>query len=411
MQLVQKHLIKRSHQYWKECDKLSFASKNLYNAANYIYRQNFFKGNPTNAIEVYHSLKESADYKALPAKVAQGTLRLLLRNWTSYWAAIKSYQKQPGNFSGAPKIPGYKGNRKNGREDGRYLVSYNGQAFSKKLLKEGIVNPSGTQIYISTSLRSIDEIRIVPKKGYYVIELIYSSDKDIPKLPPLRVAALDIGINNLATVTYNQKGLQPVIYDGKALKSANQYANKRNAFLQSQLPPNQFSSKRIDKLFLKRNNKVDYYLHNTSRAIINDLVSQNIGVLVVGWNEGFKHSPNLGKVNNQKFVCIPHQRLIQQLQYKGEMAGIDVVVISEAYTSKCSYLDNEPVCQHETYAGRRVKRGLFKTANNLTINADVNASLNILKLYTEKVVRNAPAHRIEDVLVHPVRKKAYKANF
>ncbi|MDV3000206.1 MAG: IS607 family transposase ISTvo1 [Chroococcopsis gigantea SAG 12.99] len=411
MQLVQRHLIKRGHKYWDECDKLCFASKNLYNAANFIYRQNFFAGNATNAIEVYHQLKNRDDYKALPAKVAQGTLRLLLRNWTSYHGARKSYQQNPSSFKAQPRIPNYRGSIDKKREDGRYVVSYNSQAFSKKLLKKGIINPSGTKIFQTTELKEIDEIRILPKKGYYIIELIYPGGKEADKLPVDRVAAMDLGVNNLATVTYNVPGLQPVIYDGRALKSINQYANKKNADLHSRLPSGQINSLRLERLWMKRNNKVDFYLHNTSRAIINELVSKNIGVLVIGWNENFKDSPNLGRVNNQKFVSIPHKRLIEQLEYKGLMAGIEVVLIEEAYTSLCSYLDNEPIGKHEKYLGKRVKRGSFRTADNFLINSDVNASLNIGRLYREKVAGNTKVHPVEGVLVHPVRVKPYKANF
>lgn len=270
MQLVERHLIKPSHQYFRECDQLCFLSKNLYNSANYIYRQNFFQGVMTNAIEVYHQLKTTPEYQALPSKVAQGTLRLLLRNWTSYGNAKKSYEQNPNKFKGEPKIPHYKGRRSKNREDGRYVVAYNNQAISKKhLKKEQIVHPSGTNIFLPSKVSAVDEVRIVPRLGCYLIEVVYATQEN-PSLDERRMAAIDLGLNNLCTLTYNLPGEKPVIYDGRAIKSANQYANRRNAQLRSQLPPNQMTSQRIEKLWLKRNQKVDYYLHTTSRAIIND---------------------------------------------------------------------------------------------------------------------------------------------
>lgn len=407
MQLVERHVIKPNHQYFRECDNLCLLSKNLYNLANYIYRQNFFKGVPTNAIEIYHQLKTTQDYKAMPAKVSQNTLWLVLRNWTSYYQAKKAFEQNPNKFKGEPKIPHYKGDRNKNREDGRYLVGYNSQAISKKLLKTQIAHPSGTEIYLPTKITLVDEIRIVPKIDYYLIEVVYRK-QECESLPKLLVAAIDLGLNNLCTVTYNLPSQRPVIYDGRAIKSTNQYANKKNAKLRAQLPKNQQTSKRLKKLWMERNQKVDYYLHTTSRAIINDLVQKNIGVLVIGWNEGFKDGINLGKVNNQKFVSIPHKRLIQQLEYKGRLSGIKVVLINEAYTSKCSALDNEPIQKLAKYMGKRLKRGLFQTANGIKINADINGSLNIGRLYQQVIGNAALAHPIEGVVVHPARVKAYK---
>lgn len=404
MQLVERHVIRPNHKYYAEADSLSFLAKNLYNCALYIYRQNYFKGVGTNAIEVYHNLKNSVDYKALPAKISQNILGLVLKNWNSYISAKNAYYSDPSKFKGEPKIPRYKGSRAKQREDGRYVVIYNNQAVSKKSLKKHIAHPSGTNIYLSTKAKSIDEIRIVPRTGCYVIEVVYSQQESV-MLSKTRVAAIDLGLNNLGTVTYNVPSLKSKIYDGRAVKSVNQYANKKNAQLRSLLPNNQYSSKRLERLWLKRNLQVEYYLHTTSRAIINDLVLNNIGLLVVGWNKDFKDSINLGRVTNQKFVAIPHKKLIEQLQYKGKLAGISVVLVNESYTSKCSALDQEPLEKQECYLGKRIKRGLFRTRSGVKINADVNGSLNIGR----KVIGNEfISHPIGDAVVHPIRVKAYK---
>jgi transposase len=182
------------------------------------------------------------------------------------------------------------------------------------------------------------------------------------------LAFIDLGLNNLVTLTSNKKGFQPKLICGKALKSRNHYYNKRIAQLKSQLKNQQKTSKRIQYLTLKRNNKVDYYLH----------------------------------------VNIPHDRLIQQLTYKAQLVGIKVITTEESYTSKCSFLDLEPVKKQENYLGKRVKRGLFKASNGYVYSADVNGSLNIGR----KVVGESVFDRdsIVRFVVNPLRVKSYKAS-
>ncbi|MEG4962999.1 MULTISPECIES: transposase [unclassified Microcoleus] len=404
MQLVERHVIKPNHRFYREADRLSWLCKNLYNSANYIYRQNFFASQQTNALAVYHALKTSLDYKALPAKVAQSTLGLVLKAWTSYYLAVRNYQEDPTKFKVAPKIPHYKGSRERKREDGRYVVVFNCQAVSKRALKQGYARPSGTNIWLPSKVTSILEIRIVPKVGCYVVEVVYEK-LEHPLQVNQRVAAIDLGLNNLATLTYNVPGLVPTIYDGRAVKSTNQYCNQVSSALKSLLPAAQKNSKKLARLWHKRNCKVDYYLHTTSFAIIKELVNHQIGLLAIGWNHDFKDGINTGKVNNQKFACIPHCRFVQMLQYKGQIAGIKVVLVEESYTSKCSALDWEPIQQHSDYIGSRVKRGLFRTQTGRFINADVNGSLNIgRKAVGDGFIPNS----IKGFVVNPVRLKAYK---
>ena len=404
MQLVERHVIKPNHRFYREADRLSWLCKNLYNSANYIYRQNFFATQQTNAVAVYHALKKSPDYKALPAKVAQSTLGLVLKAWTSYYLVVRNYQEDPTKFKAAPKIPHYKGSRDRKREDGRYVVVFNCQSVSKRALKKGYARPSGTNIWLPSKVTSIREIRIVPKVGCYVVEVVYEKLEQ-PLQVNQRVAAIDLGLNNLATLTYNVPGLVPTIFDGRAVKSTNQYCNQVSSVLKSLLPAAQKNSKKIAKLWHKRNCKVDYYLHTTSSAIIKELVNHQIGLLAIGWNQDFKDGIKTAKVNNQNFTCIPHRRFVQMLQYKGQIAGIKVVLVEESYTSKCSALDWEPIQQHSDYIGSRVKRGLFRTKTGRFINADVNGSLNIgRKAVGDGFIPNS----IEGFVVNPVRLKAYK---
>lgn len=150
--------------------------------------------------------------------------------------------------------------------------------------------------------------------------------------------------------------------------------------MQSQLIVNKHSSKRIERLTHSRNNKIDNYIHQISSSIIKQAENEDVTKIIIGNNKNWKQEINLGSNTNRNFVSIPHSTLIEKIQYKGLMNGIEVVITQEAYTSKCSALDLEPICKHETYVGKRVKRGLFRMVNGNKINADVNGSLNIARL-------------------------------
>jgi putative transposase len=335
------------------------------------------------------------NYLALPAKVSQQVLKLLDKNWVSFFQANKAYYKSPSKFLGKPKLPNYKDKAK-----GRNIVVYDAQAVS--IIKKGYAKLSKTSIEISTQKKNIKQIRIVPRNQQYVIEVVYAQRRKIAKVNKKNIAAIDLGLNNLCTITSNK--INPQIIAGTPLKSINQYYNKQKAKLQSCLPKNTFNSNRIVSLTNKRNNKVDNYLHNASRTIINTCLTNDVGTLVIGYNSGWKDEINLGSKTNQGFVGIPHKRLIDQLTYKADLVGMKVVVQEESYTSKCSLLDNEPIRKHETYLGKRIKRGMFKASNGERINADVNGSGNILR----KAFPRVKAEGIEGLSVNPVRVIPYK---
>jgi putative transposase len=215
----------------------------------------------------------------------------------------------------------------------------------------------------------------------------------------MRTAAIDIGLNTLAAVTFNQPGVIPFLVNGRPLKAINQWYNKRRARLQAKLPQGVYASRQLDILTDKRGRQITDYLHVASRRIVDQLVKQRIGTLVIGKNDGWKQTIGLRKRTNQNFVFVPHARFIEMLRYKAELVGIRVVVSEESYTSKCSFLDLEPVGRQDVYAGKRVKRGLFLAADGRRLNADINGAFNILR----KVVPNAFGNGIGGVVVHPVR--------
>ncbi len=339
MNLVERHKIKPTHPFWQQIDRLCFLSKNLYNYANYIIRQNFiFDQVYLGYNKLYHLVKGSPDYQALPAKVSQQVLRLLDKNWKSFFEANKAYKITPEKFKARPKLPKYKHKLK-----GRNILTYTIQAISKTKLKLGLVKLSGTDICLPSRVKNILQVRIVPRTGEYVVAIVYDKGANHTVNNRNAVAAIDIGVNNLCALTSNKLGFVPVLINGRPLKSCNQFYNKTQAKLQSLLPLNQKSSPRIQQLTRKRNNQVDNYLHQVSRWIINHLDSCGIGKLIIGHNQDWKQSVNLGRQVNQSFTAIPHSRLIEMLVYKGELQGIEVVIREESYTSRASFLSLDPI--------------------------------------------------------------------
>lgn len=403
MQLVESHIIKPSDPRYVVIDAASFASKNLYNAALYEVRKTFiFQHIYLNYTEMDKRMQSHEAYRALPAKVAQQVLKLLDENWQSFFEAIKTWREHPERFQGRPGMPKYKDKVK-----GRNILVYTLQALSggrckkKGAIQRGIIKPSHLPIMIKTKKKSIDQVRIVPRKGFYVVEVIYEQEIEQAEVNPDLYAGIDLGINNLATLTSNKVGFIPRIVNGRPVKSINQFYNKRRADLQSklaQMDTKQYTSNRLDRITNKRIRKIDHYLHTASKRIIGMLVSEGIGTLIIGYNAGWKQSVNIGKRNNQNFVGIPFARFIHMLNYKAELVGIQVVMTEESYTSKCSFLDWESIGKHAQYAGKRVKRGLFRSASGKQYNADVNGSYNIIR----KVASDAFVQGSSGCVVHPI---------
>jgi IS605 OrfB family transposase len=381
MQLVEKHIINRQHKFWKECDDLAFQSKHLYNAANYVQRQYFFETQKYyNSIDIYHQTKSLEAYRYLPTKVSKQIVRRVSEAWKGWLAALKDWSKHPEKYLGKPKMPGYKH-----KERGRNVVMYPIDAISKPALARGIVKLSQSNISIPTQAKHIDQIRIVPKLNHYVIEVVYTVDEPV-KSTGKYSAGVDLGLNNLMAITSNHPGIKPLLINGRPLKRINQYFNKCVAKAQSME-----AWQPIKQLSSKRDRRVDNYLHTVSRRVIDWCQVNDVGQLVIGNNQGWKQKINIGRKNNQAFTKIPHAKLISLLTYKARLAGIEVVLTEESYTSKASALDQDklPVYKAKSdsqpvFSGKRVKRGLYRTDVGRIINADTNGSLNIAR----KVIPN-----------------------
>ena len=267
--------------------------------------------------------------------------------------------------------------------------------------KEGLIHLSRTDIKFKSRipLELIREVKVVPKPGYYELQVVYCIE-EAPKLENTNYAAIDLGLNNLATVATNVSS--PFIINGRPLKSINQRWNKQKAKLQSKLKKGLYKSKQIQTITNKRNRRVKNYLHQASRALVNELRKLAISKVVIGSNKGWRTSISFGCRNNQNFVQIPHQRFIEMITCKAQLAGIEVITKEESYTSKCSFLDDEPIEKHDAYAGTRIKRGLFRSKEGKLINADVNAAYNIMKKHlgiSAKQVDSVQALSTPNVLV------------
>ena len=395
---TEKHIINKNNLMWNALDELCFKSKNLYNYANYIQRQKFInKEGVIKYNNLTKELKHSEPFKDLGSNSAQHTLKMLDKSWKSFFISLKDYSKNPSKYLGRPKPPKYKD--KNGRH---ICVLTNMQSqikdgylyFAFKFLK-----PYNNVIKTKIQGKHL-QTRIIPKGSCYVLEIVY--EVEIQELKPFnnRIIGIDLGVDNFATLT-NNVGVQPIVINGKPIKSINQYYNKKRAKLQSDLMKrhNKHWSNRLDKLQLKRDNKIDYFIHCASKSVVNYCIGLDIDTVVIGLNKTWKQESKMIKSANQNFISIPYNNFIDKLRYKLEEVGISLITTEESYTSGCSFLDDESLTKDNYNKTRRIKRGLFKSNKGILINSDVNGGYNIIK----KVFPDAFVDGIKGVGLHPIR--------
>lgn len=296
----------------------------------------------------------------------------------SFFALLK--KKQANQYTNPVHLPKYLDKTK-----GRQVVRYNKQSLSFK--KDGFVKLSKSDIEFQTKVpkNEIQYLELVPCGNHVKVLIGYYKTKAKLETKQKKIASIDIGQNNLMTVTSNV--FHPVIYNGKPIKSVNQFYNKIRAKEQSELKKvnNVNWSQKLGRLSLWRENQINNYFHKVTTHFVNYCIVNNIDTVIIGRNIGWKDSINLGKRVNQNFVTIPFVRLYDLLKYKLELNGINYIETEESHTSKCSFIDKEKICHHESYVGRRIKRGLFMSKDGKKYNADINGSLNILRKYMTKI--------------------------
>jgi putative transposase len=317
MHLVEQHVIDRKDPRFAVIDAAAFRSKNLYNAANYEIRQAFIhEGKYLNYNEIQRRMQSHDAYKALPAKVSQQILMLLDQNWTSFFEAREGYEQDPSKFTGRPKLPKYKH-----KTEGRNILVYSVQALSKPGVRDGLIRPSGLPITVETEHTTIDQVRIVPRKGHYVVEVVYSKEPVQANVDPSFCVAIDLGVTNLAAIASNREGFVPQLVNGRPIKAWNQWYNKRMKELKKRLPKEDRErvTKQMECITNRRNRRIDHYLHTASKRIIDFLVNEGIGTVIIGKNPLWKQECEMGRKNNQNFVQIPHARFIDMLSYKAAL--------------------------------------------------------------------------------------------
>ncbi len=410
MQLVEQHCIDKRDPRYRVIDEAAFKSKNLYNAALYEVRQAFIhEGKYLNYSEMDKRMQSHAAYKALPAKVSQQVLVLLDKNWTAFFEARKAYEEDPSTFTGRPRLPKYKH-----KTEGRNILVYTIQAVSKRGLKQGLIQPSMLPIEIQTKHKDIDQVRIVPRNGHYVVEVIYRKAPVQAQVDPSYCVAIDLGVTNVAAITANREGFIPRLVNGRTLKAMNQWYNKRMKELKLCLPKEERErvTRQMEQITNKRNRQVNHYLHAASKRIIDFLVKEGVGTIIIGKNPRWKQEVNNGRRNNQNFVAIPHARFIDMLTYKASLVGIQVEIQEESYTSKASFLDLDPIPTYKpndeeehSFSGKRIGRRnrLYRTKDGRIICADVNGSYNILRKRKPDAFAHVDAKGIAAYVVQPVR--------
>ena len=445
---AERHIIRRNHILYSKFEEITFASKNLYNLSNYYMRQVFIicdkiKNNiPVNneqtkfleeinkKVNDYNKFKEnnsknkskkfkklkffSADnksikydflnflmkntpeYKDLYAQISQQCLKLLEKNWKSFFSSIKDWKKNPSKYSGKPKLPKYL------KKNGKNIIILTNQLV--KYCNNQLILPRKIDSFkLKTRINGkFQQVRVLPRNNSFVIEIVYR--KQVPEFKENngKYVGVDLGVNNLAALT-NSENILPVLISGKKAKSINQYYNKKLSFYRKvvkQMNNKEWSNK-MGKITLKRNNIIKDCFHKASKSIVDYALSCGANTVVIGYNQGWKTNVNMGKKVNQMFVGMPHKTLIEQIKYKCEEHGINVELPDERYTSGTSFLDNEIPVKELYDKKRRVRRGLFKSNAGKFINADINASLQIIKKVSPDAFNEG--HGVEDCGFNPVK--------
>lgn len=402
MILTEKEIIYSTDERFDLIKELCHLSKNLYNASLYDVRQYYFE---TKSYRTWQSQapiftkNNNSDYYALQSHLAQQVLMQVGRQFLGFFNN-KSNKKK--------RIPKYKD--KNG---------YNVITFPKITISKQIDFDEDKQIYTYTLCKRSYNLKIKSTKhNVKMVKFVYDEVNDLikcfkiyeveaPKLKKdnSRYFSIDPGLNNIVSI-YNNIGIRPLLYNGRPIKSINQYYNKTNAKLRSELPNNIKSSKKLKQLSLKRNNKIDYEMNKISTHIINEAIRHNISKVIIGNNIGWKSEINIGRRNNQNFVHIPHTKLFNQLLYKGLLNGIEVIFTEESYTSKASFFDKDelPVYgenDNHKFSGRRVCRGLYKDNKGNLWNADLNGGGNIMRKVSDEAAYKE-IRKTEEMMKRPI---------
>lgn len=436
--------VKQKDRLYKWCDTNAHLANNLYNAALFRQRQMMSASKKEansltpNELEILDEVKllenktnrkistsgimsytyldallkytKNNDYYAegLPIHVAQNVLKEVCGAIKGYFGSLKPYKSNPTAFKGKPKFPGYK--RKKGTSSfkssnieckihktkrGNYYCSF---PKTKEIIHLG-----------KKTYGKLIEVHVTPVNGRYELSFVFDDEQVVEPIKSNdRIIAIDPGINNLMAIT-NNCDLPCMLFNGKPLKSINQLYNKEIAMIVSKNTKGSTDkfkpTKEYKRVTLKRNNQVKDYLFKSVKVLMNWCVENRIDTIVLGKNTDWKQETNIGKVNNQNFVQIPHDKLYRMIKYSAERLGIKVIEQEESYTSKASFLDRDDIptfvdSKKYKFSGKRIKRGLYQTGCTI-INAYLNGSANILRKCFPNAFKKDPDFNNITVIKHP----------
>jgi len=386
MVLTQKNRLKLSSKKLEIVKQLAYYSARLYNVGLYSVRQYYFNNNAyLPYAKNYHECKANENYKLLLSDTSQQILRIVDRNFKSFFGLLKL--KSQGKYTEKIRLPHYKRQNElmNITIQGRsarirrgYVIIGLSKAFREK--HQPPFKELKFKLPKNITVDKLQEVRILPVYNglEFDIEFVYKKEFEPVSVDKNNYLSIDMGLDNFATCFDSNDGSSFII-DGRYIKSINHHYNKQKAYYQSILDRQNIKvSKRLLTLSRKRYNKINNYFNLAVKHITDYAISKNIGSIVIGDFSDVKQNIHIGKKNNQNFVSIPYGIFKRKLQSKCEQLGIEYHLQEESYTSKCSFLDNEPIKKHDVYKGKRVKRGLFRTSNGYLINADTNGAANIL---------------------------------
>lgn len=331
--------------------------------------------------------EKNPDYfSGLPMQSSQAIARETVREFTSWFSALDAYKKDPSSFTGRPKMPGYtKADKRMLTMTNQDCVIYNeDERYYLKLPK----TKERMQVCFPDDAR-LKEVKIRPVYGEHEVILVYEQQTETEEKDMPYAAGIDLGVNNIAAFVGNDGG-RPILYKGGAVKSMNRFCNKTRAELTAILMKGHdpktvnMHTHRLDDLEKKRSFFIRDQMHKISRHIVKECVERNIGTIVIGKNDQWKTKVSMSKESNQKFVQIPHNKLIQMITYKAEREGIRVIVQEESYTSRASFMDQDDIPVYgEAYdthfSGTRFTRGQYRTKKGTILSSDINGSANILR--------------------------------
>ena len=410
-------IIKNTHPLYEYCERVTKASKCLYNAALFRLRNNFTgrnKENPTpneiliqgeirlaeEAYEHMGAVKSVISYyklekmmrathnpdffsEDLSMQASQSVLRNAVGDMDNWLAAVKQYKKDSSGFLGVPKMPHYvKADKKTTEFTNQDCRFRNGEVrfpLTKDTVKLGYVPEDAV-------LKSVE---IKPYYEQFLILCTFEIQDIIVNENMPHILSADHGVENLVAAVTNEGNA--FLFKGGAIKAMNQWFNKERARLISELTKGhetqktKLTSHALQSLSLKRDCFIRDYMHKVSSRLIAFCLKHKIGTIIIGVNRQWKQNCNIGRVNNQNFVQIPLYMLRQMIEYKAQRAGIIVIEQEESYTSKADFLCNDDIPvygkdDHDArFSGRRIKRGLYKSGCGVVLNADINGAANIMR--------------------------------